>query len=265
VQRGYDPREFVLVVAGGAGPIHAAAIARELEIPLIQIPRESSVFCAAGMLISDLKHDYVRTYARDLDKVDLDEAGRLYAEMSDAALDTLQAEGVPEDAIRLTYTADLRYVGQFNEVEVPAFEGGTVEPHHLGRMVEAFHRRHDTLYGYSMQGAPVELINLRVSATGRTEKPQFERSGFGGQDPSAALRAQRQVSFDGAFQSVPVYDGLRLVNGNLVQGPAIVDQPTTTIVVPADFDLMCDEFNNYLMHPKGRSVSDLLDQLRRGR
>ena len=78
VQRGYDPREFVLVVAGGAGPIHAAAIARELEIPLILIPRESSVFCAAGMLISDLKHDYVRTYATDIDRVDTGEVNALF-------------------------------------------------------------------------------------------------------------------------------------------------------------------------------------------
>src|SRR4030095_9592523 len=104
VQRGYDPREFVLIVAGGAGPIHAGPIARDLEIPLVLIPRESSVFCAAGMLISDLKHDYVRTYARDLDKVDLKEVSSLYKEMTGAALATLKAEGVAKSNTVLSYS-----------------------------------------------------------------------------------------------------------------------------------------------------------------
>jgi N-methylhydantoinase A len=265
VQRGDDPREFVLVVAGGAGPIHAAPIARELEIPLVLIPRESSVFCAAGMLISDLKHDYVRTYARDMDKVDLEEVDRLYLEMDRGAMETLKAEGVPEDKIRLSYTADLRYVGQFNEVEVPAFEGGSISQDHLERMVEEFHKRHDTLYGYSMRGAPVELINLRVTARGLTDKPKFERAPFGGEDPQAALQDHRQAYMENGFQKVPVYDGLSLVNGNIVSGPAIVGQPTTTIIIPPDFDLMCDEFNNYLMYPKGKRVHDLREELKRGR
>jgi len=265
VQRGYDPREFVLVVAGGAGPTHAAAIARELEIPLFLIPRESSVFCAAGMLISDLKHDYVRTYARDLDKVDLEEVDKLYLEMSRSALDTLAAEGVPENKIELSYDADLRYVGQFNEVEVSAFEGGSISQYHLERMAEEFHKRHDTLYGYSMKGAPVELINLRVTARGLTEKPKFERSPHGGEDPKAALQGHRKAYFESGFENTPVYDGLSLVNGNIVPGPAIVAQPTTTIIVPPDFDLMCDEFNNYLMHPKGKRVHDLREELKRGR
>ena len=175
VQRGYDPREFVLIVAGGAGPIHAAPIARDLEIPLVLIPRESSVFCAAGMLISDLKHDYVRTYARDLDKVVVREVTQLYKEMTDTALATLRAEGVARAKIVVGYSADLRYVGQFNEVEVPVTGNGTVRNADLAQLVDQFHARHDTLYGYSMQGTPVELINLRVTGRGLTPKPRFER------------------------------------------------------------------------------------------
>jgi len=264
VQRGYDPREFVLVVAGGAGPIHAAPIARELEIPLILIPRESSVFCAAGMLISDLKHDYVRTCAREIEQVDLEEIDRLYLEMARGGLETLEAEGVPAREALVQYTADLRYVGQFNEVEVFAFEGGTLSQHHLQRMVEEFHDRHDQLYGYSMRGAPIELINLRVAVIGRTSKPGVERTAFGGEDAGGARRGTRRAWFDGAFVEVALYDGLALGNGNQVPGPAIVVQPTTTIVVPPDFDLACDEFNNYLMYPKGRRAHDLREELLRG-
>jgi N-methylhydantoinase A len=235
VERGHDPREFVLVVAGGAGPIHAAAIARELEIPQILVPRESSVFCAAGMLISDLQHDYVRTYARE---PDADEMERIYAELEAEALETLAGEGVPRERVELTRSVDLRYAGQFNEVEVPR--------------AEDFHERHEVLYGYSMPGAPTELINLRLKARGITEKPRLQGSQPGGEDPSGALKGHREAYFDGAFASVPVYDGLALVNGNVVLGPAIVEQPTTTIVLPPDFTARCDEYDNYLVEPKER-------------
>jgi N-methylhydantoinase A len=260
VQRGHDPREFVLVVAGGAGPIHAAEIARELEIPLILVPRESSVFCAVGMLITDLKHDYVRTYARDLDKVDLDEVSGLYRDMAADARRTLGDEGVSDDRIEIDFAADLRYVGQFNEVEVPS-TGGEVTSEVLDAMVGAFHKRHDTLYGYSMPGAPIELINLRVSARGVTDKPQFSTVEAGSEDPSAARRGERSAYFEGEFVDVPVYDALRLVNGNVVTGPAIVDQPTTTIVVPPGFQLVCDHYNNFLMHPEDTNIDELRAQL----
>lgn len=264
VRRGYDPREFVLVVAGGAGPIHAAAIARELEMPLILIPRESSVFCAAGMLISDLKHDYVRTYARELEQVDVGEVAALYEEMTADARRTLAEEGVPEGAQAIGYSADLRYVGQFNEVEVPLPGGGPPARGDLERVAAAFHERHDALYGYSMPGAPTELINLRVTARGHTDKPRSERVPLGSADAQAARIGTRAAWFGGAWIEVPVYGGLLLTHGNRVPGPAIVVQPTTTIVVPPDFDLVCDEFNNYLMFAKGRDPAALVRALRTG-
>jgi N-methylhydantoinase A len=261
VQRGYDPREFVLVVAGGAGPIHAAPIARELEIPLILIPRESSVFCAAGMLISDLKHDYVRTYGRDLDKVDLPELDALYREMTANAVATIREEGVGEDRTVLDYAADLRYVGQFNEVDVPLNYTGTIDAAAIEAMGAAFHERHDSLYGYAMADAPVELINLRVTVRGITDKPSIDRKPEAGPDPKAARIGHREAWFAG-FEEVPVYDGLQLQNGNIVPGAAIIVQPTTTIIVPPDFELRCDEFNNYLMYPRGRDLKALIAELK---
>jgi len=181
--------------------------------------------------------------------------------MASGARGTLAAEGVPEDRIELGFSADLRYVGQFNEVEVPSLDGAGVSGEILEAMVGAFHDRHDSLYGYSMPGAPVELINLRVSARGVTDKPQFSTVEASGEDPSAAKRGERRAYFDGEFVDVPVYDALRLANVNVVGGPAIVDQPTTTIVVPPGFDLVCDHYNNFLMHPQGASVDELRTQL----
>jgi N-methylhydantoinase A len=261
VQRGYDPREFVLIVAGGAGPIHAGPIARDLEIPLVMIPRESSVFCAAGMLISDLQHDYVRTYARDLDKVDLAEVTKLFREMSESANATLIEEGVDPKRIEIAYSVDLRYVGQFNEVEVPLEMGQGLTAKSLSMIVERFHDRHDSLYGYAMKGTPVELINLRATARGVTDKPRFSRSARATEPASAALLGKRDAYFHGEFVSTPVYDGLKLANGHAVAGPAIVQQPTTTIIVPPNFDLQCDEINNYLMYPKGSDLASVIKQL----
>jgi N-methylhydantoinase A len=261
VQRGYDPREFVLIVAGGAGPIHAAAIARELEIPLILIPRESSVFCAAGMLISDLKHDYVRTYAREFDQVDVADVQALFADMAATARETLESERVPASKVEIKHSADLRYVGQFNEVEVGVPGEGNISAATLTQMATAFHARHDSLYGYSMQESPLELINLRITAYGRTFKPKLERYSEGSTDPADAHIGTRDAWFDHGFREFTVYDGLKLVNGNQVNGPAIVVQPTTTIVVPPDFDLICDDYQNYLVFPKGQDINALCKAL----
>jgi N-methylhydantoinase A len=261
VERGYDPREFVLIVAGGAGPIHAGPIARELEIPLVLIPRESSVFCAAGMLISDLQHDYVRTYARDLDKVDVAEVAKLFREMSDEARRTLKQEGIEAKKVEVATAVDLRYVGQFNEVEVPLPQGEKLTAKSLAATVQRFHERHDSLYGYSMAGAPVELINLRVTARGVTPKPKFARSPKAKGPVKQALLGSRSAWFDGKWVKTPVYDGLKMQNGHKVAGPAIVQQPTTTIIVPTDFDLKVDEFNNYLMYRKGENVATLIKRL----
>lgn len=249
VRRGHDPREFALVVAGGAGPIHAAAIAAELGITLIIVPRESSVFCAAGMLISDLKHDFVRTYNALVGQHDIARIKELYQEMRETALQTLQSEGVPANKIILRQSADLRYLGQFNDVEV-AWEGNDLDAA-LAAIGDAFHRRHDALYGYSMPGAPLEFMNLRLTAVGVTDKPSFSKYPFIGEDASPARKGSRQAYFNGEFADTPVYDGLKMGNGNFVPGPAIIEQPTTTIIVTPEFDLTCDEFNNYVMHPKG--------------
>ena len=262
VKRGYDPREFVLVVAGGAGPLHAGFIAKDLGIQLIQIPRESSVFCAAGMLISDLKHDYVHTYAQELTNVNLEEVAAIYQNIINQALATLAREGVPSDKAVIQHSADLRYLGQFNEVEVPCFAEGVYSHAQLEQLIEDFHHKHDSLYGYSMRESPVEMINLRVSLRGITPKPDSKTVPYHGENPSTAEIGVRQAYFDDGYLETPVYDGLQLFNGNLISGPAIVVQPTTTILVPPDFDLVCDEFNNYLMYPKGSDLSTLKKSLR---
>jgi len=248
VRRGHDPREFALVVAGGAGPIHAAAIAKELGISSIIVPRESSVFCAAGMLISDLKHDYVRTYNAPVLNANLDKITEFYDDMSKEALAVLGQEGVSSDRIQLKLAADVRYLGQSSEVEVLVNSNKLEEE--LAHISETFHHTHNELYGYAMPGAPLEFINLRLTAVGIVDKPNFNKFPYRGTESDHAIKTKRKAYFEGGYQEVPVYDGLKLNNGNIVVGPAIIEQPTTTIIVTPDFNIKCDDFNNYVMYPK---------------
>jgi N-methylhydantoinase A len=181
--------------------------------------------------------------------------------MASSAVDTLNSESVGEEDMKIAYSADLRYVGQFNEVEVAASDSGKLDQPLLEQMCQAFHDRHDGLYGYSMEGAPLELINLRVSGSGMTEKPNLESYSKSKENVESAKIGERQAYFDGEFTQTSVYDGMKLENSMGLVGPAIVVQPTTTIVVPPGFALLCDEFNNYLMFPEEGNVDELCKSL----
>jgi len=251
IQRGDDPRRFVMVVAGGAGPMHAASISKEIGIATALIPRESSVFCAAGMLLTDLKHAFVRTYSVELDTLDFENITRVLDELRKDARATLESEGVGHNEVESSFSADLRYVGQFNEVEVPAFRDGQVSDSTVAEMSAAFHVKHDLLFGYSMPDASVELINVHHIVTMRTAKPALTERTMSDGDPQHARINSRSAFFSGAFRQVDVYDGLQLVPGNRVPGPAIVEQPTTTAVVPEHCELYCDQFGNFVMRIGG--------------
>jgi N-methylhydantoinase A len=159
IRQGYDPRQCTLVVAGGAGAVHAAAIARELGIRRLLIPREASVFCAAGMLLSDLRHDYVRTFSGELSMIPRDRVAELYKEMSAEALRTLAEEGIHEKDAMLSYAVDLKYVGQFHEVTIPF----SALAENLVQLQPSFDARHRALYGYNLTGQPVEALHWRLT------------------------------------------------------------------------------------------------------
>ena len=197
----------------------------------------------------------------DIDRVDTGQVNALFAEMTENARQTLASEAVSDERIEVKYSADLRYIGQFNEVEVPLPKSGELTDRSVRDLCAAFHSKHDSLYGYSMPDADVELINLRITARGKTEKPAQEKHERSGADPNHALLGSRDAWFDDGFADTPVYDGLKLVNGNRVNGPAVVVQPTTTIIVPPDFALLCDEYNNYLMYPVTRDITELVHSL----
>ena len=252
VQRGYDPREFLLVCAGGAGPIHAAMIARELEIPKILIPKESSIFCAAGMLLSDLKHDFVRTYhcMFSQETADVSRFLSYVQELEAEGEKILSTEKIPPENRSYRYSLDLRYVGQYHEVNVEV-NRKQIEAFDESAIKEIFHSLHDRLYGYSLkeEGTKVELVNLRMTAIGTTEKPVFMKENYCGKDASDCIKGKRKVFIPSEmdFFSVAVYDGDRMGYGNCLRGPAIIEQVNTTIFVPPDYQIECDQYGSYLL------------------
>jgi len=255
VKRGHDPREFPLVVAGGAGPVHACMIALELEIPVMIIPKESSIFCAAGMLMSDLKHNFVRTYSAHFDELDVQKFKSLFSEMEKGATKLLKSEHIPENSIQHIYSLDMRYVKQYHEVNVEITEE-ELEKGDTGLIASKFHPEHDRLYGYSLEEerTPIELINLRLTSIGKTTKPTFREEEFDQEDPSKALKKKRKVYLPlrQAFEEVPVYDGHRLKFGNKVEGPAIIEQVNTTTFVTPEFNVLCDKYGSYTMYLKAK-------------
>lgn len=255
VKRGQDPRDFPLVTAGGAGPNHACMIALELENPVLIVPRESSIFCAAGMLMSDLKHNFVRTYAVNLYDADPQIFGRLFDEMKKEGKRLLMSEGIRESDIVYRYSLDLRYVNQYHEVEVEV-SAQEVDRFDLDGMARRFHPAHNRLYGYSLEdrGTPVELINMRLVCIGGTEKPKFQEQKYAGADASRAYKKDRKVylPLQKIFKDVPVFNGLALELGNRIEGPAIFEQVNTTTFVAPEFNVLTDRFGSFTMFLKER-------------
>jgi len=251
VKRGHDPREFPLVVAGGAGPVHACMIARELGIPVMVIPKESSIFCAAGMLMSDLKHNFVKTYTTLLTKIDTIKFTSLFREMEEEASRLLKSEFIPEDSIDHIFSLDMRYVKQYHEVNVKITRE-EIKGENIELAAEKFHPEHNRLYGYSLEeeGTPVELINLRLLSVGKTVKPRFQQEEYDGEDPAKAFKKKRKIYLpvEKEFKEVPVYDGHRLRYGNKVDGPAIIEQINTTTLVFSEFCVLCDKYGSYTMY-----------------
>ncbi len=246
IRRGYDPREFPMVVAGGAGPNHACAIASELELPIFVVPRESSIFCAAGMLMTDLKHDVVRSRIARLDELPREELLAEAEELSERGREILRSEKVAEERIEVAVEGELRYVRQYHEVSLPLLP--------VDDLQERFHAEHNRLYGYHLkeEGTPLELINLRARAIGLTDKPAMRDEELSGPDPGHAVKSEREVWIPerGDFSPVTIYDGHMLRSGNRITGPAVVEQRNTTLFVSAAFDLVVDRMGSFIVYDR---------------
>jgi len=251
VEKGHDPREFALVAAGGAGALHGSKIAEIVGIPRVIVPKTASVFCALGMLESDLKHDYVRTMWAPLANLDLEQAeavNRVFGEMEAEARRTLAEEGLAEQDITVERGMDLRYLGQHHEVPV-VIPSGTIAPERLPEIRRRFHAAHERLFLYSEPDSPLESINVRLTATGAIPKTPLASWPAGSGEARAAVKETRPAYFGetGGWVETTVYDGSRLRAGDCLEGPAIIEEVTTTIVLCPDDTAAIDRLGNVVI------------------
>ena len=244
VTKGYDPRDFALVAFGGAGPLHAAYVARELEIPKVIVPRYPGVHAALGCLLVDARHDLTRTYLVNSNEADLDSIEKIYEELETEAKVMLEKEGVPEKHVELVRNMDLRYFGQWRNltVNIPR----PIET--LERALKIFHSEHERQFSWSNPDQVVEIYGLRITAIGRVPKPAFTRNGMTNKG-KVEPKGTRRVYFEkaGGFVKTPVYKRAELPSGTTLTGPAIIEQLDTTTVVPANVKAIVDEYLNIIM------------------
>jgi N-methylhydantoinase A len=245
-RRGHDVRDFTLLAGGGAGPVHAASIADLLHMPRVVIPPIAATYSAFGAFAMDVGRNYARSYIVRVNNLELARVNALYTEMEQEAIDAFGAMGIRADQVTFHRSADLRYLGQFHEVEVDVPAEG-VDQEAIAATVANFHARHEQLYTFNMLWQTIEFLTFRLRAT--TPKAPFEltRIASGGLDASDAIKRRRPVRWDGAPVDTPVYDGALLRAGNAFGGPAIVEETTTTVLVPPRYRVEVDSLRNYVM------------------
>jgi N-methylhydantoinase A len=234
VQRGHDPRDYTLVAFGGAGPLHAARLARELDISRILVPRTPGILCAMGLLLTDLRADFATTRLHILATAALPDINTAFIQLHAQAEHWFEEEGIAPEARQLTRTVDIRYAGQNYELAIAVPEG-PITSATLDALADGFARAHRRMYGFVADDEAVQLVTFRVEAAGLVRKASFEPRGDAGRDASGAIVGERRVWLPeaGGFVPCPIYDRTRLDAGNHIAGPAIVEQmDTTTIILP---------------------------------
>jgi N-methylhydantoinase A len=245
VQRGYDPRDYTLIAFGGAGPLHAARLAQELEIGRVLVPRNPGVLCAMGLLLTDLRADFSVTRLRTLEPAALPVMADAFQQLAVRARSWFENEGIVAEDRRTNRTVDMRYAGQNYELSVP-LPDGPIGAAGIGALAEGFAAMHRRLYGFAADDEPVQLVTFRVEAVGIVPKATLTRSTGGG---SSSVPGERAVWLQEANDFVPcaVYDRDRLSAGDNVAGPAIVEQMDATTFVPAGMTARVDPWLNLIL------------------
>ena len=228
---------------GGGGGLHAAAVMRELNIPRAVVPSNPGALSAIGMLGSDFRNDRARTFVRPIDDLDRAQVEAVFVGLEDEARAALLDDGVPQSAIELTRSADLRYIGQEYHLNVPCGGRGTpIDPHALAL---SFNAAHDRVYGYSTPEFAVQLVNLRVVGLGHTERPPVPRIEGRSNGAGPETREVRPVYFsESGFVDTPIYDVASVRAGDRLPGPAVLEDPRSTMVILAGQCGVIDEFRN---------------------
>ncbi|MFY9574595.1 MAG: hydantoinase/oxoprolinase family protein, partial [Blastocatellia bacterium] len=237
VERGQDPRLFTLVSFGGAGGLHVCELAAALRVPLVVVPRSPGTLSALGVLLGDVVKDYSRTFMMNTTTLDMRLLARGFAELEREAVRDLAREGFARDRVRLTRSAAMRYVGQSFEIDVRWSK----------RFEAAFHLAHRERYGYAESSRPIEIVSLRLRATGVTQKPRMKRQPSG-QTRSAKPSHHARVYLTERATRVPVYSRDDLITGMRFAGPAIVTEYSSTTLIPPRCKVEMDPWLNLVIN-----------------
>jgi N-methylhydantoinase A len=248
VQRGHDPRDFALVAYGGAGPLHANALAELMGSFPVIVPPAPGLLCAIGDLVADFRDEFAQTYIRLLAEASGTEVADILDGLGANATTWLEGEGIAQDAQRIVHTADMRYHRQGYEIPV-ALDPGDVRSNGLGDLEERFNAMHEQLYGFRMPGTACEIVNLRAVGYGAVPKPELPVGELGSSDASGAIADEHEVVFDGKRLPTKVYDRAKLTPGAVLDGPAIVTEFDSTTVVLPGYGASVDSNFNILITP----------------
>lgn len=248
VQRGYDPRGFVLVAFGGAGPVHANRLSAETEMPTTVIPMSPGITSAMGLLVTDLKHEYSTTMIKRLDRLEPLAVEEVYSNLERQARSTLEREGMEPEDMFFIRQVDMRYVGQSYELTV-LLPNGQLGPSEIERVLADFHGEHDRAYGYSASEEPAEFVNLRLTAVGNIAKPRLRELRGSRLGASSAQKGTRPVYFaeGGGYVSCPIYNRYLLGSGINIEGPAVVEEMDSTTVIHPGYRAKVDRFGNLIL------------------
>jgi N-methylhydantoinase A len=254
VQRGYDPRDFALVAFGGAGPMHANAVARVMKSFPVIVPPAPGLLCATGDLVADFRGEFARTFIRTVDSVTGDEVRGILDDLGSEAKAWLEREGIAADAQRVSFNVDMRYYRQGYEIPVeidPALLAGNGTT----MLADRFNQLHEQYYRFRMDETTCEIVNLRAIGYGDVPKPRLvESEESGGADSSHAAIDENSVYFGGRWLPTKIYDRSNLVPGNRVEGPAIVTEFDSTTVVLAGYAAEVDRYLNLIINPVGKDA-----------
>ena len=242
IERGYDPRGFTMLAFGGAGPMHAPFLAEGLGINKVLIPPNPGVFSALGLILADFRHDFVRSIMKQATDLEPEALNKIFEDIENEASTLLRKEGFRTGQTVLERKLDLRYLGQSYEITVPVQKG-------LAFVLKSFHLRHREIYGYASKAEPIEIVNVRLVASGITDKPGFKQlSGTIAARAAEASLSKRKVFFgDTGWIEAAVYARQSLLPGAVIEEPAIIEQYDATTVIPSGWNAYIDETLNLIL------------------
>jgi len=245
INQGYDPRDFTLISYGGSGGIFCAGIARDMSISRVVIPPTPGVFSARGMLTMDISHTFARTFARSMGDLDIWELAAIYQEMENRGREMLRKENIPDDDMVFLRSLDMAYEGQGHYVEVP-LSGAMIEGNSGKTIIDAFHELHERRYGHRMEGIP-KTINVRMNAVGKIKEIPIKKYRRTQEIPDDAFKVKRKVFSDGLMDDWTILDRYKLLAGNSMEGPLIVEEPHHVTVVLPHQKITVDRWHNLVI------------------